>query len=252
MMAIASILLVVLATAGTAPPAPSPAPPPEASDNGEALFRRGVAAYDAGDYKNAIELFTAAHRLSKAPEILFDIAQSYRALGDCRQAVEGFDAFIAAAPADDPLLAKAKVRRGELAACAGAARPLPTVDRVTALRAAPATPKPALPTAALTLEARPAEAPPRSNKRTVCTVAAGSTLALAVTGLGLGVAAWVKASDVEERGVWDPETQREDARGRAFADASVATLVAAGVAGLVAGTSCWLAWRDGRYVRPAR
>jgi hypothetical protein len=150
------------------------------------------------------------------------------------------------------LLAKAKVRRGELAACAGAARPLPTVDRVTALRAAPATPKPALPTAALTLEARPAEAPPRSNKRTVCTVAAGSTLALAVTGLGLGVAAWVKASDVEERGVWDPETQREDARGRAFADASVATLVAAGVAGLVAGTSCWLAWRDGRYVRPAR
>ena len=244
MTAITSILLVMLASVGDAPPGASLAPPAEASDtNGEVLFGRAVAAYDAGDYKNAIALFTAAHRLSKAPEILFDIGQAYRVLGDCRQAVENFDSFIAAAPADDPLLAKAKTRRGEMASCAGADKPVPKVDRVAVVHAEPASTKPVLPTALLNLKARPAAAPPRSGKRTVCTIAAGSTLALAATGLGLGVAAWVKAADVEDRKVWDREAQGDEARGRAFADASVATLVAAGVAGLVAGTSCWLTWR---------
>ena len=84
----------------------------------EALFREGLKAYDAKQYARAIESFEAAHRLSPLPEILFDIAMARRALGDCPGAAEGFDAFIAAAPADDPLLARARARRAELEACA--------------------------------------------------------------------------------------------------------------------------------------
>ena len=92
-------------------------PPPPAPD-AEALFREGLKAYDAKQYARAIESFEAAHRLSPLPEILFDIAMARRALGDCPRAAEGFDAFIAAAPADDPLLARARARRAELDACA--------------------------------------------------------------------------------------------------------------------------------------
>jgi hypothetical protein len=202
-----------------------------------------VAAYDAGDYKSAIELFTTAHRLSKAPEILFDIGQAFRALGDCHKAVENFDAFIAVAPTDDPLLAKAKMRRSELASCAGADKPLPKVDRVAVVSGEPTAPKPATRPALLSLQTQPVERAPASVKRTACAVAAGSTVALAATALGLGLAAWSKAVDVEDQTVWNSDAQRDDARGRAFADASVATLMAAGVAGLVAGTSCWLTWR---------
>jgi tetratricopeptide (TPR) repeat protein len=252
MTAAATILVLMLASVGAAPAAAPLAPPIEPSDtNGEALFRRGVAAYDAGDYKNAIALFTAAHRLSGAPEILFDIGQAFRALGDCRQAVESFDAFVAAASADDPLLPKARARRSELAPCAETTPSRPTAERAPAVNAGTiAAPKPAIPAALLSLEKRPLEAAPRSGQRTVCTISAGSTIALAAAGLGLGVAAWIKSADVEDHKVWDPEAQRDDARARAFADTSVATLVAAGVAGLVAGTSCWLAWRAEHASRP--
>lgn len=243
MTAIAAILVLMLASADETRADAPVAPPAEATEpGGEALFRQAVAAYDASDYKRAIELFSAAHRLSKAPEILFDIAQAYRAMGDCRKAVEHFDAFIAAAPADDPLLAKAKTRRRDLAPCSVADAPLPKVDRTATVRESTAL-KTASSFPLVALEQRPAEQVPASAQRTVCTAAAGSTLALAATGLGLGLAAWIKAADVEDRRIWDQDAQRDDARGHAFADASVATLVAAGIAGVVAGTSCWLSWR---------
>ena len=92
--------------------------PPPAAGDAEALFREGLKAYDAKQYARAIESFEAAHKLSPLPEILFDIAMARRALGDCPRAADGFDAFIAAAPADDPLLARARARRAELDACA--------------------------------------------------------------------------------------------------------------------------------------
>jgi tetratricopeptide (TPR) repeat protein len=246
MTALASILLMMLAAAGGPPASGSSEPPAPAAADGDALFRRGVAAYDAGDYKGAIEAFTAAHRLSKAPEILFDIGQAFRALGDCRQAAESFDAFIAAAAADDPLLAKAKARRSELASCAAADTVRPKTERVVAVP--PAAPKPAI-SPLLGLEMHPAGVAPRSGKWTACTVAAGSTIAVGATGLGLGVAAWLKASDVEDRKQWGSEAQQADARGRAFADASAVTLVTAGIAGLVVGATCWRTWRDDRSSR---
>ena len=126
------VLLGILLVAGGEPaeaPAALPAPEQGSISGGEALFRRGVAAYDARDYQEAITLFNAAYSVSKAPEILFDIGQAYRALGDCRRALESFDAFMAAAPKGDPLLAKAEARQAELRSCAAAQPAAPVKGR---------------------------------------------------------------------------------------------------------------------------
>jgi tetratricopeptide (TPR) repeat protein len=91
-----------------------------APDDAESLFREGLKAYDAKQYARAIEAFEAAHKLSPLPEIQYDIAMARRAIGDCRGAADGFDAFIAAASPEDPLLARAQARRAELGSCASA------------------------------------------------------------------------------------------------------------------------------------
>src|SRR5215831_2964538 len=78
----------------TAQPPSSPAPQHPRTEEGQALFQEGVAAYDAHDYSRAIDRFRAAYRVANAPEILFDIGQAYRAMGDCRQAFDHFNAFM--------------------------------------------------------------------------------------------------------------------------------------------------------------
>jgi tetratricopeptide (TPR) repeat protein len=45
------------------------------------LYEQGVRAYAAGHFDEAIELFKKAYNLSKAPALLFNIAQSYRKKG---------------------------------------------------------------------------------------------------------------------------------------------------------------------------
>src|SRR6478735_9268880 len=116
-------LLVLLSVDGETPDPSSALPGPDHVPDdraAEQLFRKGVAAYGARDFSKAIELFTAAHRITKAPQILFDLGQAYRGLGACLRARESFEEFSAAAPAGDPLLPRARQRQAELATCAAA------------------------------------------------------------------------------------------------------------------------------------
>ena len=57
-------------------------------------FVEGSAAYNRGDFKEAIDLFKAAHRLKPAPELLFNIAQSYRKLKDYDNALFFYRAYL--------------------------------------------------------------------------------------------------------------------------------------------------------------
>jgi tetratricopeptide (TPR) repeat protein len=249
------LALLMALSAAVETPAVGPAPPvvePAPENRGaEQLFRKGVAAYGAGDFRSAIDLFEAAYRISKAREIRFDIGQAYRSLGECRAALDNFDAFVAAAPPDDPLLPKAKARQAELATCAapqtGLRAPIVTGPQVATIAAPPppqagAATLPRVPV--LQLEARPA--PGRTKASTVCIAATSSAAALAGVGLGLGLASWSESRTVGDATVWNDEARRADARGRAFADASLLTLVTAGVAGLVSAASCWINWRGAR------
>lgn len=57
----------------------------------EELYERALAAYQAGSYAAAIEDLLAAHKLHPEPRLLFNIAQSYRKLGDFRKAKQFFE-----------------------------------------------------------------------------------------------------------------------------------------------------------------
>jgi tetratricopeptide (TPR) repeat protein len=52
-----------------------------------ALADRGRALHDAADYANAIAAFTQAYALAPSPALLFNLAQAYRLLGNCGDAV---------------------------------------------------------------------------------------------------------------------------------------------------------------------
>jgi tetratricopeptide (TPR) repeat protein len=242
------VLAVLLVASGEPAEAPAALPAPEQGSisGGEALFRRGVAAYDARNYQEAITLFNAAYSVSKAPEILFDIGQAYRAMGDCRRALESFDAFVAAAPSGDQLLAKAEARQNELRSCVavqpaapakGAAQPIATAVLPSA--------HPPKDPPRLDLRVAPAEQPSGIG-RSVCAATAGSAVTLAAVGLVLGGFARSASASVEDKAVWDADAMRTDARGRAFSDAAVISLAAAGLAGAVAVGSCWWSWRTSR------
>jgi tetratricopeptide (TPR) repeat protein len=71
--------------------------PAQADDKAEAtrLFREAMAEYDRENYDQAIESFKAAYRLTRAPELLFNIAQAYRRKGPvgCKDALDYFESY---------------------------------------------------------------------------------------------------------------------------------------------------------------
>jgi tetratricopeptide (TPR) repeat protein len=203
-------------------------------------FKEGVKAYDAGAYEQAAKSFEAAYNASGKTEILFNLGQTYRQLGDCRRAVESYDAFLAKAPADHPLFARAQAKRSELSCPAEASAPPPPPAPPAIEPPSPA-PAEARSPPALGLS-HPAPAPRRSRPllHTTCLVSAGAGVALAVGGLVFGAQALAAQSSVEDAVVWDMNVVREDERGRAFGYTATVLLASSAVAGLVATASCLL------------
>lgn len=131
--------LVALALAAGA----AAADPAAGADRARQLFELGRQRFEAGDLEQAIDAFQEGYQLDPRPEFLLNLAQSYRALGRRREAIDHFERFIAAAP-DHPLRPAAErtlaeLRREEAAARAAAAeaRPVPLVP-VARPAAAPA------------------------------------------------------------------------------------------------------------------
>ncbi|MFO0590270.1 MAG: PEGA domain-containing protein [Polyangiaceae bacterium] len=67
-------------TATPAAAAPAAAPPADSKPNPEskALFDAGAKAYQAGDFKAAIQAFEQAYKVDQRPGLLFSIAQAHR------------------------------------------------------------------------------------------------------------------------------------------------------------------------------
>jgi hypothetical protein len=57
------------------------------------LFAKGNAAYNLGRYAEAAELFAKAYEEWQQPEFLYNIAQSYRLGGNCKQALHFYKRF---------------------------------------------------------------------------------------------------------------------------------------------------------------
>src|SRR5687767_8586172 len=85
------VLIGLLVVAGTAA---AQAP----SDQARAAYERGDALFLAGKYEDALIELTRAYELSKAPELLFNIAQAQRLGGHCREAVVAYETYLQRAP----------------------------------------------------------------------------------------------------------------------------------------------------------
>jgi hypothetical protein len=60
-----------------------------------AQFSAGERAYNLGDFNKAVELFKKAYEEWPEPAFLFNIAQTYRQSGDCKQALFFYKRFLA-------------------------------------------------------------------------------------------------------------------------------------------------------------
>lgn len=80
----------------------------ERTSRAQALFREAVAAFAAGRYHSAIELFTEADRIQPRPELSFDIARSYENLDDEVAAVSFYREYLRRAghPPDEAVVQK--------------------------------------------------------------------------------------------------------------------------------------------------
>ncbi|MEL6188209.1 MAG: tetratricopeptide repeat protein, partial [Myxococcota bacterium] len=63
-------------------------------------FTRGMAAIDAGRYREGIEQLRSAYAIRPHPNVLFNIGRAYAALGDLPQAIQNFESYVATRPPD--------------------------------------------------------------------------------------------------------------------------------------------------------
>jgi tetratricopeptide (TPR) repeat protein len=101
-MRLLAVLLVAvawpaLAAEPTASPSPpSPAPPP--ADLAREHYERGLAKYNLAEFDAAIVEFKESYELSKAPRLLFNIAQAYRLKKDFQSALYFYNTYLRADP----------------------------------------------------------------------------------------------------------------------------------------------------------
>jgi tetratricopeptide (TPR) repeat protein len=113
--------LVLLATALLlAAPTPSAAeewdPPSEtALTRSREHFDKGLAAYRAREYAEAIEHYRKAYDLVRLPAILFNLGQAFRLSGDREAAIEAYWEFLREAP-EHELAAETREHLSELGA----------------------------------------------------------------------------------------------------------------------------------------
>jgi hypothetical protein len=93
-----------MAQAGrTAAPA---APGAEAKE----AFRRGEAAYSAGNYEVAIREWNTAYKVDPRPRIQFNLSQAYERLGQLEDAILALETFLNSGDPDDPTYSDANAR----------------------------------------------------------------------------------------------------------------------------------------------
>ena len=67
---------------------------PSAEEHSAELAAAGSVAYNLGDFDRAVELFKEAYKARSDSYLLFNIAQSHRQLGDCRDALFFYRRFL--------------------------------------------------------------------------------------------------------------------------------------------------------------
>lgn len=95
-----ALCLCLVASPSVAAEGEAAAPAPAQDERVIALNEEGSALYAAGDYRRAVERFLEAYAVYQDPNLLFNIASCYEALGDVDAALEKYRAFLSAPSAD--------------------------------------------------------------------------------------------------------------------------------------------------------
>jgi hypothetical protein len=77
-------------------------------------FRRGEAAYSAGNYSQAIREWNQAYSVDPRPRIQFNLSQAYERLGELEKAMEALRLFLDSGDPDDPMYSDANARLSAL------------------------------------------------------------------------------------------------------------------------------------------
>jgi hypothetical protein len=142
----ALILKLALLVSVQTPPAPAPAASAQSNQaEVERLFAEGASLYKAGKYRPAIDKFEEAYALFPEPNLIYNIARAYEALGDVDQAIMKYRLCSTHPRGTDDLKAKATSKLAVLSAAkaSGAAAPNPSPPSATGSDAPPpSTPSP--------------------------------------------------------------------------------------------------------------
>jgi tetratricopeptide (TPR) repeat protein len=66
----------------------------EKTENAKAAFEKAQTAFNLGDFKNALASFKEAYALMNHPALLFNIGQTHKELGEHKQAIFFFEAYL--------------------------------------------------------------------------------------------------------------------------------------------------------------
>ncbi len=118
-LGLATIVLVVLEAQAYARP------------TAEDLYAEGQRAYDSAAYATAVAKWTQSYELSRAPALLFNVAQAQRLYGDCVHALATYKRFVEIDPKSDQR-ALADVFVKELEPKCGTSTRTPNLERPSA------------------------------------------------------------------------------------------------------------------------
>jgi hypothetical protein len=89
---------------------PSPSAPASAKD----AFKRGEAAYSAGNYDAAVREWQNAYSVDPRPRIQFNLSQAYERMGQLEDAIASLKRFIESGDPEDPTYSDANARLSAL------------------------------------------------------------------------------------------------------------------------------------------
>jgi tetratricopeptide (TPR) repeat protein len=90
------------------------APSANAPNSAKDAFKRGEAAYSAGNYDAAVREWQNAYAVDPRPRIQFNLSQAYERMGQLEDAIASLQRFIESGDPEDPTYSDANARLGAL------------------------------------------------------------------------------------------------------------------------------------------
>lgn len=254
--------LVVAVTAARAQPA---APTPDDRAAAKAAFALGTRHFNVAEYDDAIAAFKESYKRVPAPLLLYNIAQAYRQQGACAEAARFYRSYLREAPAAKDR-ARVEQRIVEMDACAAAAPPPASPERVTPEAPPPTDPAPG-PTAPAVPSSEPGQPPPitRAVPPPPPPIDRGRTLRLSglvTAGVGVGGLAAGVIFSLRARGLGDDieaacatgctaDAVLTADRDGAAAERAATIAYAAGAVAVAVGVGLYVVGRQRAHERPA-